>query len=228
MGRMLERDKIKMVLDALRIRPMRWKELVSLGIPEKSLERVLKDYLRYWGLVEKNDEEYWVLREHTITFKNREEYELVLKHSRTLALGLENILSEWGDLWFFDKDGSETAKELWIKDVGHQRLRKWIETTNKESFMESAIDKGTFLHFIWVYNYVYREGKLLRSLAEDHLRTGYPDFYEKLLKYRKIRKKKQQHYIMLSNEIRVLELGIKMGVPLKGFCKMCPKIKFEK
>ena len=51
MGRGLNTKQIKNVIDFLKVKPATWTELKTLEIPDNSLARILKEYLRYWGLV---------------------------------------------------------------------------------------------------------------------------------------------------------------------------------
>jgi hypothetical protein len=47
-----------------------WTDLEKLGVPEKTLGRILKDYLEEWGLVRKEGE-YWVWYDQTRIFQSK-------------------------------------------------------------------------------------------------------------------------------------------------------------
>lgn len=51
MGRGLNTERIRNVIDFLKVRPASFTELKTLQIPETTLARILKEYLQYWGLI---------------------------------------------------------------------------------------------------------------------------------------------------------------------------------
>jgi len=125
MARRLEREKIKRVIDALREKSMQWNELKQLTyqendinktIPDKTLERILKDYLSFWGLVEKvKDEEgiwRWSWFEHIRTYhsKSKHVYELSLYHSKKLVPAMKILLSTKGGLWGLSEENKKYVK----------------------------------------------------------------------------------------------------------------------
>jgi hypothetical protein len=91
MARVLDKENIKKVIIELKKGPKTWTDLMKLKIPRKSLERILKDYLQYWGLATKNSEGKWAWFEHTKVFKGKDEYEMFLEHSRNLIPGIKDL-----------------------------------------------------------------------------------------------------------------------------------------
>jgi hypothetical protein len=77
----------KPVIDALREGRKSWSDLEKITIrlsknderkiPEKTLDRILKDYLEPWGLVHK-DNDFWAWYENLRIFRSNEEYELMV------------------------------------------------------------------------------------------------------------------------------------------------------
>jgi len=89
MARTLDKEGIKKVITELKKGPKTWTDLLKLSIPRKSLERILQDYLQYWGLSTKNSEGKWAWFEHIKVFKGKDEYEMLLKHSMRLIPGIK-------------------------------------------------------------------------------------------------------------------------------------------
>ena len=120
MPKQLERVKIKRTIDALRRTPLTWTELKSeTGLPDKSLARVLVQYLQFWDLVEKvkdsEGREKWTWKENVKIYRTVREYENDLQHSKKIAHGLFSILAEDRALGF-------RYTENWV----HEETGKWI------------------------------------------------------------------------------------------------------
>ena len=89
------------VIKALRNKRMRNIELQEeLGIPEKSLNRVLK-YLRHMGLVKKEEKKLgrWYWYEEMKEYISKSQYELFMKHSKDLMPSLQMLVQQ--DFEFF-------------------------------------------------------------------------------------------------------------------------------
>ena len=246
MARLLDREKIKIVIEALRNKPMKWSELLEqTKIPEKSLHRILTEYLSFWGLVKKDELGRWSWYDNIRTYKSERDYELALNHSKMLIPGLRAILAEDMDLY------------LHLGSSAYVELHKHDE----------------------------EESELLKSFAEEHLRTGYSEIYEDLVKFREnmeqveliemeiekeikkireekpylfpalparlinvvsmhgyeeylklmpqkivekaknIQEKRFESYRKMIENIFFIEMKIKMGDPLKGRCDLCPRIR---
>lgn len=241
MGRLLDREKIKIVIEALRNKPMKWSELLEqTKIPEKSLHRILTEYLSFWGLVKKDEFGRWAWYDTIRTYKSKHDYELALNHSKMLIPGLRAILAEDMDLY------------LHLGSSAYVELREYEE-----------------------------ESKLLKSFVEEHLRTGYPEVYDDVVKFREnmeqvqlieieiekeikkmknktlpffperlinivsmreyeetlklmpqkivekaknIQEKRFKNYQKLVGELLFIIMKIRMGDPLKGKCNLCPRI----
>lgn len=104
MPRSLDRTKIKDVVDALKKRNLSWSELKEItNIPDKSLERILKDYLSFWGLIRKvkdeKDREKWAWIENVKVYRTVREFDLDLNHSKKIVPAIDAILGEDRMLW---------------------------------------------------------------------------------------------------------------------------------
>ena len=117
---------IKKVIEALREGPKTWTELKNLGIPEKTLQRALQDYLMYWGLVRKNQRHYFWYEDIQV-FNSDREYQLAIEHSRKLIPGLEGIILEFQSKLFKALDflyrTDEYAEKMRLKDFAKQHLK---------------------------------------------------------------------------------------------------------
>ena len=81
---------MKTVVHALMEGKKTYSELLKLGVPEKTLTRVLKDILEFIGLAKKADG-YWIWYAYDKPY-NSFTYEIALKHSRELLLGFAALL----------------------------------------------------------------------------------------------------------------------------------------
>ena len=120
MPRGIDRIKIKAVIDALRKTKRSWIELKEeTKIPDKSLARILKDYLKFWGLIEKKkdekDREKWVWAENIKVYPTVREFNLHLDHSQKLLPAIGAILAE--DETFGRKPYADDLNELTMTDT---------------------------------------------------------------------------------------------------------------
>jgi hypothetical protein len=100
MAKSLAAQQIKTVIDALKEGPKNWRDFTTdwkkstvlrttgKRIPEKSLSRILKDYLQVWGLVFQDKEEgkwHWILNKQE--YENKYAYDLAIEHSKRIMFG---------------------------------------------------------------------------------------------------------------------------------------------
>lgn len=85
------RESLKKVVHALMKSKKTYSELLELGIPEKTLSRVLKDILEFIGLAKKENG-YWTWYTY-LTEYNASELPFIVKHSKQLLPGLEALLA---------------------------------------------------------------------------------------------------------------------------------------
>jgi predicted transcriptional regulator len=215
------------VTKALREKPRKWSELkAELEIPERKLSRIL-EYLEDCGLVKKHEDDgrfgRWFWYEYLKTYETKEDYEIALKHSEELFLGLDAILAEEVNLWL--------ALPHPLSDVKEPN--------------------------------VVTKGNELKPFAEEHLKSGYPATYDKLIEFRKpmselqklnekaglddtllgmfgryhpswvdtpepikhLEKQRLESFRELADSFLGIKLKVKVGKePLDGSCKLCPKV----
>jgi len=120
------RVRMKTVIQALKEGNKTYTELLKLGVPEKTLDRILKDYLEYFGLAWK-DGVYWVWYENKKVFQSKHDYDIALKHSRYLTLSTS-------DKQRLDQSNPYLALDLLVyhdkenRDVDDQCLFQHIKT----------------------------------------------------------------------------------------------------
>jgi hypothetical protein len=90
---------VKKVIDALKTQRMSYSELKNkTNIPEKSLARILKEYLEFWGLAKKvTDEdgrEKWSWIEDVKEYRTVRELDADLNHSKKILPAIDMILAE--------------------------------------------------------------------------------------------------------------------------------------
>lgn len=73
---------------------MRHKELGGLGIPQRSVTHILKQYLEYWGLVKKEEGKFgrWYWYEEIREYRSKAHFEVFMDHTRELATALTVLL----------------------------------------------------------------------------------------------------------------------------------------
>lgn len=120
------RVRMKTVIQALKEGNKTYTELLKLGVPEKTLDRILKDYLEYLGLARK-DGVYWVWYENKKVFQSKHDYDIALKHSRYLTLSTS-------DKQRLDQANPALALDLLVyydkanQDIDNQCLFQHIKT----------------------------------------------------------------------------------------------------
>ena len=212
------RIRMKPLITALREGKKTWSDLSKLDIPDKTLERILKDYLQYWGLAQKRGD-YWVWYEHLRVFDSGREYGLAVEHSRKLLPEFQQILLEGR---IYDPTLHSAAKE---------HLKSYPEIYHKlEEFEKGLADFNKKL---------LQNEKLLQDLYNPDRRGpfGFIPFYENLDPTRpreedikeklggKELKALLEIYRELSGHISLLSLKIENGQPLEGICPLCPRVK---
>ncbi|MGF3521895.1 MAG: hypothetical protein ACQXXJ_02215 [Candidatus Bathyarchaeia archaeon] len=176
------RVHLKKVVDALKTKPMSYSELKQLGIPEKTLSRVLRDYLEPMELVEKTEAGLWVWRQTQVTAKTEADFKALLRHSKKLTITS-------ADFQRFDCMNPELAVSML-------------------AFPEAFTLDG--------------EEAILNSCFKQHLKTGYPNVYKLLVKYRKTRD--TEALLKIKGELYQIVWLVKAGKPLLGSCIGCPGV----
>ena len=110
MGRGINKKNVKTVMDALKDGRKTWTELKSLGIPERSLSRILTNYLEYWGLAFK-DGQYWAWHVEKMDVESPVMEEFALEHSKLMIKRFNDNMNRYAILellvFHHDKDSHE-------------------------------------------------------------------------------------------------------------------------
>lgn len=147
--------RAKPVIDALREGKKTWTELRKLDVPEKTLNRILKEHLEFWGLAFKEGE-YWTWYEYSRVFNSRQELDLFVYHSRKLLPALYNMLKAPAEDVFFDI--RPPRPEQMAKDVGKQIMEEVIRETKNKEYIEQHLRTG--------YPRIFAQLQRLRELRD--------------------------------------------------------------
>ena len=199
---------------------MKWSELkAKLGLPERTLTRIL-DYLQYWGLAKKPKEQgrfgYWYWFEYVEPYKTREDYEMALKHSEELFLGLDAILAEEVNLWLLLPHS--------IADVTGRNII--TEGNDLKPFVEEHLKTGypTIRRKLIEFRKPLSE---LRNLRKYHVKDMFGTYILSWVNtpkpIKQVEKQRLESFRELADSLLVLKLKVKMGEPFKGSCRLCPQ-----
>jgi len=242
---------MRKVIDALREGKKTWSQLQKLDVPEKTLHRILKDHLEYWGLARKEDG-HWVWYEQSKVFSSRYEYDLAIDHSRKLLPAFKNML-EVGvlvrhPLYSAAKGHLRSYPETYEKlekfeDVFNERIRELLQ---KHGHRIRTPDRFMILDPVKVegkgfFGKVFGETRFKMRDVPYMIDFGYPEIKDinelkKTPEWKEINElrdfldksrafsEKLAFYGELAGDIAVLCLKIEMGQPLEGTCTICPKV----
>ena len=214
------RFRIKTVIEGLRKKPMTWKELAELGIPEKTLQRILQDYLISWGLVQKNKDGYYVWFEQKREL-SKAEYELALQHSKNLIFGNETMLG----ISQYTIDSLINAYIMNPEEVipffNHLETGYPLIYRKFQKCLETLKERGKLIK------------QITKSLNKDTLRISYSFFPpihinpSQKQEFELIEKKLQNCFKDLAGEFAIISMQVKNGIPLEGYCDFCPHRKLK-
>ena len=238
MGRGLQKEYIKKVIEALREEPIKWTELkTKLKIPERTLSRIL-EYLQDCGLAKKHKEDggrfgRWFWYEHLKTYETREDYEIALRHSEELFLGLDAILAEEINLCLLlphplsDLKGRNLITEgNELKPFAEEHLKSGYPTIYKKLMeFREALSKLQKLKEHYNIKDVFSHFKVYREDFPEHLSARFKSPREDTPKpIKRLRKQRLESFRELADHFLAITLKVKMGEPLRGSCQLCPKV----
>jgi hypothetical protein len=214
------RHRMKPVIDALKEGKKTWSDLRKLDIPEKTLARILKDYLEYFGLVRKEGN-FWVWQENArVVFSSKDEYDLALEHSKKVFPPFKQMLqysAHYKDptVYLAVREHLKSYPEI------IRRLKKFEKAfaglneklvQNKEMLAQHRVNAelGGPFRFSAFYD-EWNPATSKESELKDKLGKELKSFLD--------------IYRPLAGDISLLELKIEMGQPLEGACSLCPKVK---
>jgi len=221
---------------------------LKLGVPEKTLDRILKDYLEYLGLAQK-DGVYWVWYENKKVFQSKHDYDIALKHSRRL---FEEMIPDIEDQPFDNPEG--VVGLLISKPTRYAYLLKHLRTGYFKDFWTTfqayydLMEKYGFPHVVsglqrkigelqfelLEYNpdipsnitqaVFYKDTVFIPNKNEER---GWflHDSHGKALNDQKMKKDFQKLIELqteLVKELLFLMSQVQHGTPLRGYCGCCP------
>jgi len=246
MPRGLNATQIKKVIDFVKEKPMNFGEFINLGIPRKSLDRILSDYLEYWGLVRKDENNCWRWFEHYRIFSNRDEYLIALEHSKKLIPELRNSMFVEFDVKKGFGERKERRKciedhlrtgysDLYDNYIKFRKIQYDIEDCKSDDFKISKFMNSLEVNDMLFFNQKLKEnksdnkfhfskeskeGKLLLELIKI-----VPE--KRLIEWFKLTNKMDELYSKVVGEIHLIMRKIEHGEPIKGICQLCPKVKIK-
>ena len=250
MVRELGKGNIKKVIDAVREKPRTWAELERLGIPEKSVTRILTEYLSYWGLVKKDESGRWVWFENIRTFENRHDYDIALEHSKALLNGFPLVT------WAIVQPGFLREKPIVPKGEEMMHLKKAVEDHLKTGYPQvyekireairgkeearallvkeigelpwilTGLDEAhpRLMKLDHVYTYLVTDG-VPKRFRSDVRKLAKKIPSEKIDTFREIGSRMTELFLQSASEIRGITLRIENAEPLRGSCELCPRVK---
>jgi len=244
-------ERTKIVTDALREGRKTWTELKNLGIPEKTLDRILNVYLgKELGLVTKSGE-YWVWYDQIRTFQSKANYDLAIDHSRKLIPAFKTMVSMEGKdptLLFAAVEHLKSYPDIYQKHIEFTSLfNERVKELLKKYGSMIKLPGRDFLLLDPVTT--KRKGFLGKlGVTETGFRTNNPDYMIKwaskeppppaemkeidelrnLIDDTKVFNEKLEVYRQLAGDILLLIFKVEVGgTPLEGRCSLCPHIAIK-
>jgi len=237
------RQRMKPVIKALREGKKTWSDLKAFDIPDKTLHRILEDYLKEWGLADKEGD-HWVWYEYSRELSPHN-YELKIKHSQKLLPAFRNMLEvatierhplypyamehlrfypeTYRKLEKFEDAFNERVRELFHKQ-GHR-----IKTSSDFWVLEPVKIKGRFFSktkFV-KKNIPFVVGDYEKNLTETDLKEMKE--LKDLLEDPVTLNKRFEIFRELAGDISLLIAKVEVGLePLEGKCSLCPNITIAK
>lgn len=210
------RFHLKKIIDSLRQGKKTYSELKKLGIPEKSLDRALIEYLQYWGLAE-NIDGYWTWYEFSRVFTPHN-FDLAMKHSERLLFQFQTLVhhpdKNSQDLEYVAmKEHLKSYPEIYSKLEEYEKAftkmnRKLMQNREVLSkFYNRPLDPFAFIEDYNKFKPTTPEEEKLK----DELKKEFDEFWE--------------DYRPLKEKLYSLELSIKHWEPLEGKCSLCREVK---
>jgi len=207
------------IIKCLRNGPRTNLELKLLGIPPRSVDRYLMQYLKPWGLVDKDEYGRWVwFQQLPKTFSSQEESRRALAHTKLLLPAFESLVKN--PLMAL---GDETAyAEQHIK-TGYPEVYEILENY-REAFIKAREVENELLRDYPTFK-IYRN--LLSFVTPDPEAPFLTDIFKDLPKATKLKcveiyEKKLEAERNFSNETQKIISKVKHGTSLCGDCDLCP------
>jgi hypothetical protein len=245
LGREIDREKIKVVIDVLKQKRATWSEIVTqTGIAERSVTRILNEYLGYWGLASKDTEGYWAWYDTVRTIASQADLDLAIDHSKWLVKGIDLYMS----LLLTPEQNSEQPKRVLTEEAstflscigahmksGYPRVNADIENlqltlNDGRDFMEAKYPPCQVKDRAW---------ELIESIdMYRQMKKAVPKYSLKIVKIveplltsedfaklSKFQEEKTQLFNKINKAIQVLKIRAESNQPLEGKCHLCPNVR---
>ncbi len=232
MGRGLNVENIKKVIDALRHSPQTYSQLLQLGIPERSLSRILKDYLSYWKIVTQKDGK-WFWYDNVKKFSSSDEYNIALAHSKQLLPSISSLLLEDLDPTmefpiYNKKEKITIGKTLEFKEYVEEHLitgysdtyNTLIEYRNIKKEYEEELKHYSTTYSIEGLSYFNWESinNNVDQYESNHVKMTNQEQISKIIN------RIENLYKIIAGDLLLIVKKIEHGTPLKGKCEICPNV----
>lgn len=228
------RYNIKKVINALRNGKKKYSELAELGIPEKTLTRILINHLDFWGLAHKDDNGFWVWYEYTQVLSPYQ-HKKKIEHSKKLIQRLDTSPYLMIDLLAFasEKEDFEVFNLLQHIKTAYKETYSLIENYKKK-MIATGLD-----HYVG-YPKPILSHEFPSPTFEGHMpvkvsaRLEIPNI--ETLMAEQTQKEEMQKWDndpkikdltnlrdVLVGKLIFLKYQVKHGKPLDGVCNLCPQ-----
>ena len=190
-----------------------------LPIPVRSIDRYLTQYLKPWGLADKDEYERWTWFQHLPKiFSSQEESNRVWAHSKLILPAFESIVEN--PLVAFGDDTMYAVQHI---KTGYPEVYKILENY-REVFIKARKAENELLLDYPDFNMYLN---LLSFAITDHRAPFRTDIFKDVpkvtqLKCMEIYEKKVEAERNLYNETRKIIQKVKHGKLLFGECDLCP------
>jgi hypothetical protein len=248
LGREIDREKIKLVIDVLKQKRATWSEIVTqTGIAERSVTRILHKYLNYWGLASKDAQGNWAWHDTIRTTASQIELDLDVDHSKWLTKGLDLYISSLSNPELKPQQpkglraNGDSLLLACIEDhlkSGYPQLYANIESLRLilaecvefmvSKYPQCQVDNSALELIENLDNYTYAKNavpKQYRKLVEEIASRLTPEDFAKI---RDLEKQKTLLIQEVSHAIQVLSIRVQNNQPLEGKCNICPNIQQNK
>jgi len=218
---------MKYIIEALREGKKTWSDLKQIkiktngsekNVPERTLDRILKENLEFWGLAKKEDD-FWVWYQYSKKL-TKHNYDLAMNHSRILLTGFHMSVyntdkysqeKEYVAMKEHLKGHSEIYQELtkYEKDFTKMNTKvKQNEGVLKKFFPNLPLDPFT----IHEHRNDFKPTTLEEEKLKDELEKEFDKFYWAI-------------YTPLKSDLNSLDIDLTHGKPLEGKCSLCRNVE---
>lgn len=250
MARELSAENIKKVIDVVRKKRLPSPELEKeTGISERTLRRILRDYLSYWKLVAQDKDGNWAWYETTRAYATKIDLEIALEHSLKLIPGLDSLSASFAVTWYEGKPKGLKEQDVFaLKDAAENHIRTGYPLLSAQITQLNSLKAQRKNLYEIATDQPAPDGwsSLLDNLYSFHQFSSDPSLKSKpklpktnLNKVKKLLKKihvddlaliikLEKEYKIIdeqtARDIQDLKLKITHGEPLEGKCVLCTAI----